>query len=178
MLVKDEQLNRYGENKRYSDYWGTYDHVGGSAKYSEAIVSSSCPDKKVLNTVVEYWLPDSPNHIIRQGIVNFVVTGRDITAPVIDWYKFREDNTVMVKFTEGSEITHASVKLLHQKDPSQFIIVDLNDSGLDGDLEKNDRVFSYKLPLSGFGFYSAEINAADIYSNSIKLVTNGPFVIH
>jgi len=178
ILAGDNLLNPRGENKRMSDYWGTYDHVGGSAKYSAAVVSSSDPGNNILTTLVEYWMPDYPNHIIKQGIVSFSVSGTDKTPPSVDWVKVTGDNTIMVKMTEGSEIRKVAAKLILQNDPKVFFIADLNNDGIIGDMVKGDFIFSYKIPIRGFGFYNMEITATDSFSNKMEVKTPGVFVVH
>lgn len=41
--TSDKYVNPSGINMRVSDNWGSYDHVGGSAKYSIPVLSSNCP---------------------------------------------------------------------------------------------------------------------------------------
>lgn len=165
VLVHDKEINNRGENKRHSDYWGTYDHVGGSAKYSELLVSSSTAAGTSLSNVVEYWIGNTPDHIIKQAIVNFTVTGTDKTAPVADWLRVTEDNTVVSRLTDGDAITKVSVVFTNKKDPSGNFTVLLNDSGQNGDHQANDRHFSFKIPVRGFGFYTAVLQAEDSNGN-------------
>ncbi len=178
ILSADDFMNQKGENKRMSDYWGTYDHVGGSAKYSAAVVSSSGSENKTLSALVEYWMPDYPDHIIKQGIVRFRVAGTDKTPPSVDWVKVAGDNTIMVKLTDGSEITKVTAKLILRNDPKVFLTADLNNDGILGDRAKGDFIFSYKLPVRGFGFYNMEIMAIDSFSNKMETKVPGVFVVH
>jgi poly(3-hydroxybutyrate) depolymerase len=178
ILVSDGLLNSRGENKRFSDYWGTYDHVGGSAKYSAAVISSSVKGEKILSALVEYWMPDAPNHIIKQGIVNLKVTGIDKTPPSVDWVIVTGDNTIMLKMTDGSEIKHVTAKLSRKSDPNDKYTAELNNDGLDGDKVKGDFIFSYRMPIKGFGFYTMEITAADSFENRIDVKAPGIYVLH
>lgn len=178
LLVSDKQLNVHGENKRLSDYWGTYDHVGGSAKYSVPVISSACPDNYVIETVVEYWMPDYPNHIIKQGRVNIKVSGRDNTPPAIEWLRITGDNKILVKVVDGSEVKQVSARLSLQSDPSKSFEAILKDDGLDGDISKTDKVFSFKIPIKGFGFYTAELTATDSFGNTASLKDKSILVVH
>ena len=178
ILVSDELLNTRGENKKMSDYWGTYDHVGGSAKYSAAVISSSIKGDETLNTLVEYWMPDAPDHIIKQGIVNLKVTGNDKTPPSVDWVKVTGDNTIMLKLTDGSVIKQVIAKLSLRSDPKVILSAVLNNDGLSGDRVKGDFIFSYRIPIKGFGFYTMEISAADSFENRIDVKAPGIYVIH
>ncbi|MBK9389788.1 MAG: hypothetical protein IPN68_06210 [Bacteroidetes bacterium] len=178
ILVSDELLNTRGENKKMSDYWGTYDHVGGSAKYSAAVVSSLIMGEKTLSTLVEYWMPDAPDHIIKQGIVNIKVTGIDKTPPSVDWVKVTVDNTIMLKLTDGSEIKQVTAKLSLKSDPEVNFTAVLNNDGLNGDGVKGDCIFSYRMPIKGFGFYTMDIAATDSFANRIDVKAPGIFVLH
>lgn len=178
VLVHDRELNSKGENIRHSDYWGAYDHVGGSAKYSELVVSSKLPAGSRLTNVVEYWIGNTPDHIIKQGIVNFTVTGTDKTAPVAGWLRVTGDNTVIARLTDGAAIAKVSVTFTNKKDSSKNFSVQLNDSGRDGDRYAADRIFSFIIPVRGFGFYNAELNAEDAYGNVSTTRYGKDIVIH
>ena len=63
-----------------SDDWAPFDHVGASAKYSVPLISSDCPENHPIDFFAEYWLPEYPLHIIKQGIIKIEVKGKDNTA--------------------------------------------------------------------------------------------------
>ena len=44
LTFSDKYVNPFGLNKRMSDDWTSFDHVGASAKYSVPLISSDCPD--------------------------------------------------------------------------------------------------------------------------------------
>ncbi|MDQ6663875.1 MAG: hypothetical protein M3Z23_05740, partial [Acidobacteriota bacterium] len=56
---------------RISDGWGTYDHVGASAKYSLPLISPDCPAGHVVRMLARWQLPSKPNHRVRYGVVEF-----------------------------------------------------------------------------------------------------------
>ena len=178
ILVSDKQLNVRGENKRLSDYWGTYDHVGASAKYSVPLISSSCPENYVIDAVVEYWLPDYPNHIIKQGRVEIKVSGKDITPPVIEWIKVAGDNTIQVKAIDGSEVMKVRAVLSHTSDPLKSFESELRNDGMNGDRAATDNIFTFRIPVRGFGFYKAEISAADSFGNESSFKEKSILVVH
>ena len=178
ILSGDKFLNPGGEKKRMSDNWGSYDHVGGSAKYTLSVVGSSVPENMLINTLVEYWIPANPEHIIKQGRVSFRITGKDKTPPSVDWAKITGDNTIMVKLTDGSEIRKVSAKLVLKSDPKVLINAELNNDGIMGDRVKDDFIFSFKLPVRGFGFYDMEITATDSFSNKMEVKMPDAFVVH
>ena len=178
ILVSDKHLNVRGENKRLSDYWGTYDHVGGSAKYSVPVISSSCPENYVIDAVVEYWMPDYPNHIIKQGRVEIKVSGKDITPPLIEWIKVDGDNTIQVKTIDGSEVMKVRAVLSHTADPLKSFEAELKNDGLNGDRSADDNIFSFRIPVSGFGFYKAEVSATDSFGNENSFKEKSILVVH
>jgi hypothetical protein len=49
---------------------------------------------------------------------------------------------------------------------------------LDGDKVKGDFIFSYRMPIKGFGFYTMEITAADSFENRIDVKAPGIYVLH
>jgi poly(3-hydroxybutyrate) depolymerase len=178
ILVTDPKLNVHGESIRYSDNWGSYDHVGGSAKYSEAVVSSEVSSGSKLSNVVEYWLGNAPEHIIKQGLVSFTVSGTDKTAPVADWLKVSGDNTVIARITDGAALAKVTVTFTNKKEPSKNFTVQLNDSGKEGDRHEADRYFSFSIPVRGFGFYNAVLQAEDSNGNVSRKVFDKDLVIH
>jgi len=63
-------------DQRLSDPWGAYDHVGNSAKISLARISPGCPDGHEIPFFARYWVPNKPEHALKQGIVRVRVTTR------------------------------------------------------------------------------------------------------
>ena len=59
--------------KRISDNWGTYDHVGASAKISLPLIQGSCAPGHVVRVLARIQLPDKPNHEIRYTVVEFPI---------------------------------------------------------------------------------------------------------
>jgi len=86
LCFSDPYLNPFGIHIRKSDNWGSYDHVGGSAKYDIPLLASNCPENHSLSFFAEYWLPAYPLHIIKQGVISIEVKGKDTTPPVIQWF--------------------------------------------------------------------------------------------
>ena len=80
-----------------SDYWGSFDYVGGSAKYNVPLISSDCPENHPIEFFAEYWLPEYPFHIIKQGVIKIKVKGKDNTPPKIRWVKIPGDNIIQAK---------------------------------------------------------------------------------
>lgn len=178
LVVSDKYVNPFGINIRKSDNWGSYDHVGGSAKYSVPVISSDCPDDHVIDFIAEYWLPDNPNHIIKQGKIRLKVTGKDTTPPELQWVRIPGDNVLQAKIYDGSRIQNVKAKLILKNTPDKYFEVELKDDGRNGDKTENDNVFSYKIPEQKFGLYNIEITATDSFGNVMTNKSPDIFVLH
>jgi enterochelin esterase-like enzyme len=62
---------------RASDYWGTYDSVGASAKYSMPMIRQDCPPGHVVHMLARILVPNKPNHQIRYAAIEFPVWYRN-----------------------------------------------------------------------------------------------------
>jgi enterochelin esterase-like enzyme len=171
-------INPYGINTRLSDNWGTYDHVGGSAKYSIPLISSGCPANQVIDFIAEYWLPDNPNHIIKQGRVSLKISGSDITPPDMQWLRVTGDNVIQARIFDGSAIHNVKARLILKSKPDKFLEFDLKDDGNNGDVTVSDNVFSFRVPEQRFGLYTIEVTAEDSNGNSMTKAAPGVFVLH
>jgi hypothetical protein len=58
---------------RVSDYWGDYDHVGASAKYTLLRISLSCPSGHTMKLRARFLIPNKPNHEIRDVTIHLRV---------------------------------------------------------------------------------------------------------
>ena len=165
LYTSDKYVNPGGINPRLSDNWSSYDHVGGSAKYSIPVISSDCPQNHIIEFFAEYWLPDYPDHIIKRGKVIIKVTGEDRTPPQVRWVKIPGDNIIQAKVFDGGKIEYVKAILRYRNDPKKFFDIILNDDGIDGDRIKEDNVFSKKISEQKFGLYNVEIETADFFGN-------------
>jgi len=174
----DQYINPFGINIRMSDYWGNFDYVGGSAKYGIPLLSSACPENHEIDFFAEYWLPQYPLHIIKQGVIKIKVKGKDSTAPKLSWVRVPGDNILQAKMYDGSRIQYAKAKLFLKDDPTKSFEVDLKDDGTGGDRVESDNVFSKKIAYQKFGFYKVTIESVDSFGN--KLVEEVPeeFILH
>jgi hypothetical protein len=178
LTFSDPYLNPFGVNIRKSDYWGNYDHVGGSAKYDIPLISSDCPQNHSLSFFAEYWLPDYPLHTIKQGVVAIEVTGKDKTPPQISWVQVAGDNVLKAKVYDGSKIQSVKARLILKDDPTQWLDLELKDDGKSGDRVEADNVFSKKIPDRRFGIYRAVVEATDSFGNKTIGENQNIFVIH
>ncbi len=177
LYFNDPNLNPDGINVRESDSWSSYDHVGGSAKYSVPLVAADCPPGHQLKLLAEYWLPNYPYHIIRKGEINITVSDHDQTPPVIQWVDIASDNTLQVRLYDGGPVGTVQARLVHTREPHKEIEYSLNDQGKSGDREANDRVFSYQIPEQQFGLFKIQITATDASGNSTAKNWPGSFVV-
>jgi S-formylglutathione hydrolase FrmB len=191
ILVKDKErlwrtnltcdskyINPFGINTRYSDNWGSYDHVGGSAKYSVPLIASESPAGSMVSFIAEYWLPDYPNHIIKQGWVTIKISGEDKTPPGIQWVRVTGDNVIQARLFDGSAIGNVTARLVLKAKPDRFLEFELKDDGTNSDVTGSDNVFSCKVPEQKFGIYTVEITAADTYGNIMQKTADGSYVFH
>ena len=178
LFSSDKYVNPFGVNTRISDDWSDFDWVGASAKYSIPLLSSNCPENHSIEFFAEYWLPDHPLHIIKQGVIKIKVKGNDKTAPNISWVHIEGDNTLQTKIYDGSKIQYVKARLIKKDDPEKSFEIELKDDGISEDRVKGDNVFSKKIPEQKFGFYRVVIEATDSFGN--KTVEEAPdqFVLH
>jgi hypothetical protein len=167
LSFSDPYVNPFGINIRKSDSWIPFDHVGGSAKYDVPLISSDCPENHQVEFFVEYWLPEYPLHIIKQGIISIKVNGKDKTPPKITEAHIPGDNIIQVKLYDGSKIQHVKAKFILIDDPKKSFEVELKDDGMSGDRVEFDNVFSKKIPEQKFGLYRVIIEATDSFGNKI-----------
>ncbi len=170
-------VNPNGINLRYSDNWGSYDHVGGSAKYSEPLISSECPENQEIGLIAEYWLPDYPNHIIKRGKVNLKISGKDNTPPDMLWVRVTGDNVVQACISDGSSIRNAKARLIPKSKPDKYLEFELSNNGQTS-LTESDDIFSIRVPEQRFGIYTIELTATDSYGNSMDKTAPGIYVLH
>ena len=95
----------------------TTGHVGESEKYNVPLISSDCPENHKIELFAEYWLPDYPLHIIKQGRINVMVQGKDNTSPQIRWADISGDNVIRVKLYDGSIIQSVKATLILKENP-------------------------------------------------------------
>jgi len=178
LTYSDEFINPFGTHNRVSDSWTEFDHVGASAKYSVPVIASNCPEQHSLDFFAEYWLPQYPYHIIKQGPIKIKVTGKDKTAPKIKWVKIPGDNIVRAKIYDGSKIQRVKAIFIPKNDPTLTFEIELKDDAMGGDNAEGDNVFSNKIPERKFGFYRVVIEATDSNGNKIIEEAPGEFVLH
>ena len=152
------------------------DHVGASAKYDEVLIAANYNQNKEAEFFAEYWLPQYPMHLVRQGVVKVKVSGKDLTPPIIDTIQFRGDNTIEVKVIDGGAIKSVRAKMIRQHELEKVIDVQLKDDGTNGDRTANDHVYSVRIPDQKFGIYRIVVEAVDASGNKTGKEGNGWFV--
>ncbi|GJM29774.1 MAG: hypothetical protein DHS20C17_24090 [Cyclobacteriaceae bacterium] len=179
IYTSDQYVNPFGVNVVISDSWSTYDHVGGSAKYSIPVISSDCPENHSIEMIGEYWLPRDQNgkdHSIKKFKIEVEVTGKDQTPPQLAWARVTGDNALMARIFDGAEVTRVHAKLIPVSGvieldymevpvPTDTIKIELNDQGISGDVVPGDFVFSNQIEEQSGNFYQVEINVEDRFGN-------------
>ena len=174
--VHGPYVNPFGIHLRKSDNWGSYDHVGGSAKNSIMVIASDCPENYKMDLALEYWLPNKPLHIIKRGSLSIEIEGSDKTAPQIGWIQIPANNVLQVKLYDGSVIESVHATFI-DKDKNTFDFI-LNDQGIDGDSVESDNVFCALVPKQKFGFYRLILEATDSFGNKVKQEVSDKFLLH
>jgi hypothetical protein len=180
LAFSDKYVNPFGINRKKSDDWFEFDYVGASNKYTVPLIASDCPEGHNLKFFAEYWLPDAPSHIIKQGKIKIQVKGKDTTPPELCWVQIPGDNIIRAKLFDGSKIQTVKAKLiLRIKDePEKSFYVELNDNGVNGDMSENDNVFSAQLPRQKLGFYRILIEATDSFGNTLTEEPADKYFLH
>jgi len=178
LTFSDKFLNPGGLVTRKSDWWTNMDHVGASAKYDEVLIAGDYPQNQEAEFFAEYWVPQYPMHIVKQGVVKVEVSGKDQTPPSIENVQFRGDNTIEAKITDGGSIKSVSAKMIKQYEFEKVINVQLNDDGKDGDRTANDHIYSMHIPDQKFAVYRIIVEAVDGSGNKTGKEGNGLFVGH
>lgn len=178
LTTNDPHVNPFGINVRKSDSWSPFDHVGASAKYDVPVIASNCPENHAIDFFVEYWQPEYPLHIIRQGTVTVNVKGKDATAPVIGDVRATGDNIIQVNLIDGSDVRNVRATVIDEKDPKKTLVTELTDDGMNGDRAKDDMVFSVKIPSQVFGIFRVLIEAEDAAGNKTRHEPEERFVLH
>ncbi len=178
LYCSDQFVNPFGIHIRQSDNWDDFDHVGASAKYDVPLIASNCPENHSIEFFAEYWLPDYPLHIIKQGVIKIKVKGRDATPPQISWMDIPGDNIIRVKVYDGSKIQSVKAKFIPKDDPAKSFEVELKDDGLAEDRVEEDKVFCKKIPEQKFGYYRVLVEAIDSFGNKIIEEAPKEFLLH
>jgi len=166
LYSSDACVNPAGVNLRFSDYWGEYDHVGGSAKYSMPTIASQCPTDRELLFFAEYLVPHAPEHISKKGLLRIKLKGADTTSPKARSADLSPGNILEVQIVEGGAVQAATATIVQSRDPSFQVVVELNDNGLKGDRVARDACFSAVVPDLPPGDYRVTVTMADRAGNA------------
>ena len=179
LFISNKYINPFGINIRESDYWGSYDHVGASAKYSVPLISSNTPKNHKIDMFYKILIPvKRPEHYFKYGKIKILVKGKDDTPPILSWLKVTGDNTVQARLFDGANITKVKALFKSVKYPGHDFEIDLVDDGQNGDRVAKDMVFSDKIKPSRFNSYTIEIEAEDVYGNKLKEKSEEIFYLH
>ncbi len=166
LYSSDACVNPSGLNLRFSDDWGEYDHVGGSAKYSMPTIASQCPADHELLFFAEYLIPQAPEHISKSGLLRIRLDGIDTTAPKARAADLLPGNILEVQVVEGGAVKAATATIVQTRDPSFEVAVELNDEGINGDRVARDACFSAVVPDLPPGDYRVNVSMTDAAGNA------------
>ncbi len=179
LFTSDQYVNPFGINIRESDYWGSYDHVGASAKYSVPLISSNAPENHKIEMYYKIQIPVfRPEHYFKYGKIKVKVHGRDNTPPLLSWLNITGDNTVQARLFDGSNISKVKARFSSIQYPGNNFEIELVDDGKNGDRVAKDLVFSNKIKPDSFNSYSIEIEATDVYGNKLTNKSEEIFYLH
>ncbi len=174
----DRCVNPAGLNLRFSDYWGNYDHVGASAKYSMPTIAADCPAGHRIAFFAEYLVPNAPEHTLNQGLVTVPVTGADTTPPAVRSAELLPGNLLETQLIEGGAVKSARATITRVSNPTFAVEVELNDKGLNGDKAAGDTWFSAVVPELPEADYRVTLEMTDDSGNRTieihDLVKSGP----
>lgn len=171
-------LDMKSAHTRFSDSWSSFDHVGGTFKYSMPVIASDTRPGTQIDLFAEYWLADYPDHYIKNRKVSITVSGKDQTPPQLAWKQISGDNIYQLRLFDGGRIAAVELCVWPEKEPDARLCFALNDEGISGDRAAGDAVFSAKLTVPSFGLYQAEIIARDSYGNENRLQIPESFILH
>ncbi|WP_277478754.1 alpha/beta hydrolase-fold protein [Catalinimonas alkaloidigena] len=177
LYSSDPDVDLSGSHTRVSDSWTEFDHVGGSFKYSVPTISSDCSGKTI-HLLAEYWIPDYPDHHIRNNKISILVSGKDQTPPKMAWAEIGDDNIIQVRLYDGGNISQASATFQLEDEPETKFLLDLNDEGIDGDSVAGDKVFSRQIKAPKFGLYQISVTASDFLDNTTTIQIPEPSTLY
>lgn len=166
LFSNDPFVNPSGLNLRFSDDWGNYDNVGGSAKSSMPTIAANCPAGHEIIFMAEYWVPHAPEHIVKKGLLRVKVKGVDSTAPKARSAELLPGNVLAVQVVEGGTVKTVTARIIQTLDPSLEIVVELNDNGIKGDRIAQDTYFCAVAPDLPPGEYRVILEMTDSAGNA------------
>jgi len=157
-------------SRRMADYWGVYDNVGASAKWSLVLLSASCPADAEVALFLRSQRPSKPEHALVEGATRLRIRGPDRTAPQAEWGAIREWSALEIKIRDGGRVRDARATL---RQGESVFVVPLNDDGRGGDRAVGDGVFSGLVPSAPPGAYVLTLAAIDEFGNSASMAVEG-----
>jgi len=127
---------------RDSDYWGRFDHVGGSNKVSKLLIASDCPPDRKIPLHFYFLVPDYPVHIPRAGQVTLEVSGSDHTPPWLEFFEHTKEGVLLAKLKDGGPIRTVRAEIEDRGKIGQRYSVELYDDGQNPDRFAGDSLFS------------------------------------
>ena len=191
IVIEDDGLYRLGQwfttspyvdltipGAKQSDNWTPFDYVGGSFKYNTPTIASNIPSGNVIPAIVQYWVPEYPDHFIKGGNISIRVSGEDITTPTCHRATISNDNILRVYVRDGGKVRKVVATLHPEDEPSDKIVSELSDSGYGVDRVSGDHIFSAKLDVPKFGKYSIVLEMTDEFGNTAKQELEDTYILY
>jgi len=163
----------YGESASpYSTVKFYYHPVRGGRYWQRYLVmiKSDCPSGDTVYIPLDFY--DDLNTYLGSDTIAFQVTGTDSTPPrvvQVDCHPQTSTgtDTIMALIEDGADIKEAFALIKNGLNDSLIASVPLQDDGLNGDLQVGDRIFSGIYNGIAIGDFYVDIDATDIYDNSL-----------
>ncbi len=177
LFAENSAIDLISEHTRISDNWTSFDHVGGSFKYSQPLVLVPGSDGQTIPFFAHYWIPEYPDHFRVEGKINVTISGQDQTGPELSWIK-TERNLIRARLYDAGKIVKAMAKLTAMDDQTEEIELRLNDQGILSDRVKGDLVFTGRVEVPVFGQYKITLHLEDEWGNQNQVPIQEPAIFH
>ncbi|MFC2076719.1 alpha/beta hydrolase-fold protein [candidate division KSB1 bacterium] len=167
----DSYLNPFQLSSRFTDNWGSFDHVGGSNKVSQLLISSLCPPGRKIPLHFHYLVPDYPEHFSRAGRVTISVKGKDLMPPELDFLEMTADNRLQARIRDGGVVAPIWADIFDPASLDKRYRIQLRDDGVGADRTAGDLLFAaFWRPVDdGAEVYRVKLKATDRAGNAAIL---------
>jgi hypothetical protein len=142
------------------------------------LISGDCPHDHSVDFFAEYWTPQYPYHIKKQGLIKIKNTGNRQNTPVMKWLKISGDNVLQARIIDGSKIQHVKAKLIFRDDPASFIRGRIKWMTDHRAIKRQGIMYSPKKLRKKLGFYRVVIESTDSFGNQLLEEAPGEFLLH
>lgn len=163
--ANDPFINPFDQARRFSDYWGKFDHVGSSAKVSELLLSADTPEHYQVPLHLYLLVPDYPEHLTRAERVSLDVRGEDTTPPELVFVEQTPGGVLRAKLRDGARIESVEAAIEGPAFANEHYALELRDDGLGVDAVADDFLFSAYWKPARRDSYPLHLRAEDVKGN-------------